>query len=590
MSATAAPPISEPSAPPAGARPSSDERLARQVSRGSERAFTQLYTRHHQALYRYCRSILRDEEDAGDVLQSAMTRAFVALRSGERDLAVRPWLFRIAHNEAISLIRKRRHEPAPLVERPDPIDLDRAIEQRERVATLLSDLRTLPERQRAALVMRELSGLSIEEIAAALSISSGAAKQVIFEARTSLHELAEGRAMDCEPVRHLLSERDGRVLRGRKIRAHLRSCARCRDFRAAIATRPAELRALAPPIPVAAAGSVLSGVLAAAGGGHTAGGVAATASGAGAGAGAGGLSGGALGAHGASLAIKALAGVAVVGAAAGTARLTVLAPVHHRHPHAHIGSLSHRPAGAHTPAPAPPGVATSAHTPGGPARGPQRGVRERPHRATGRGAARPATRAPRAPASRSSTAGGPAPRATAAPGLPPQSPPRANASPRAQSIATPSTAGQQGPHGHTGARSGPHRADHAPSSHKLEHPHKLEHGHGQKHAHGSENGRHLGRGHRTRPPSATPSQPSGAPPAAPQTQGEGKGQGKGEGETKGKAKGKATVETKGKGKGKGAASSAPEATGAQGTGTSAERPPEGTAHTHASPGTSKTHP
>jgi DNA-directed RNA polymerase specialized sigma24 family protein len=64
-------------------RPSSDERLARLVSRGSARAFAALYQRHHQALYRYCRSIVRDEDDAQDALQSAMTRALVALRAEE---------------------------------------------------------------------------------------------------------------------------------------------------------------------------------------------------------------------------------------------------------------------------------------------------------------------------------------------------------------------------------------------------------------------------------------------------------------------------------------------------------------------------
>jgi hypothetical protein len=53
------------------ARLSSDERLARLVSRGNAGAFAVLYRRHHQVLYRYCRSIVRDEDDAQDALQSA---------------------------------------------------------------------------------------------------------------------------------------------------------------------------------------------------------------------------------------------------------------------------------------------------------------------------------------------------------------------------------------------------------------------------------------------------------------------------------------------------------------------------------------
>ena len=61
-----------------GERLSSDEWLARRVSMGSARAFAVLYRRHHQALYRYCRSIVHDEDDAQDALQSAMMRALAA--------------------------------------------------------------------------------------------------------------------------------------------------------------------------------------------------------------------------------------------------------------------------------------------------------------------------------------------------------------------------------------------------------------------------------------------------------------------------------------------------------------------------------
>src|SRR6516162_4747099 len=73
-----------------GGRLLSDERLTRLVSKGSARAFAVLYQRHHQALYRYCRSIVRNQEDAQDALQSAMMRALEALQARERDLAVRP--------------------------------------------------------------------------------------------------------------------------------------------------------------------------------------------------------------------------------------------------------------------------------------------------------------------------------------------------------------------------------------------------------------------------------------------------------------------------------------------------------------------
>src|SRR5579872_7456114 len=90
---------------------SDDERLAGLIGGGSERAFTVLYERYHQPLYRYCRSIVRDDSDAEDALQSAFARAFAALRRGQRKAPLRPWLFQIAHNEAISQLR-RRHSVA----------------------------------------------------------------------------------------------------------------------------------------------------------------------------------------------------------------------------------------------------------------------------------------------------------------------------------------------------------------------------------------------------------------------------------------------------------------------------------------------
>src|SRR5205807_3565951 len=123
--------------------------------------------------------------------------------------------------------------------------------------TVLGDLRNLPERQRAALLLRELSGLSHTEIAVALNTSVGAAKQAIFEARQGLLELEEGRAMRCDHVQRIVSAGDGRALRGRRLRAHLGSCASCATFAAAVPRRRAELTAVIPLLPAAAATSVL---------------------------------------------------------------------------------------------------------------------------------------------------------------------------------------------------------------------------------------------------------------------------------------------------------------------------------------------
>ena len=327
-------------------RLASDERLAQLVARGNERAFALLYERHHVALYRYCRSIVRNEEDAQDALQSAVMRALAALRGSERDIAVRPWLFRIVHNEAISLLRRRPPSGDPIDERElAHVSVERTVEERERLATLVSDIQALGERQRAALLMRELSGLSIEEIAASLSTTPGAAKQALFEARTQLHELAEGRAMECETVRRTLSERDGRVLRGRKLRAHLRACAGCVQFRTLIDARGADLRALVPPLPAAGALAAIAHHAADIGAGHGSEAVASASVG---------------GTAAASIVAKAATGVAVMAAAtAGTVQFTQQRHVpsaraehsapHAARPHGNAPSVAHR-GGAHEPA------------------------------------------------------------------------------------------------------------------------------------------------------------------------------------------------------------------------------------------------
>ncbi len=310
---------------------SSDERLARLVSRGSTPAFASLYQRHHQALYRYCRSVVCDEQDAQDALQSTMANAFLALRSGERDLAVRPWLFAIAHNESVSILRKRRaNDPLAQEHEPSGASVEQTVEGRERLRMLVRDLGALPERQRAALLMRELSGLGIGEIAQALSVSPGAAKQTIFQARSSLHEFAEGRAMECERVRRAISDGDRRALRARKLDSHLRACAGCRDFRVLIDTRTADLRALAPPLPATAASAMLAGVLAHGTGPGYASGAAA------------GAAGGLANHAAASLVAKGLVGAAVIAAAtAGTLHLA-RGPAKHGHTPTHATARAQR--------------------------------------------------------------------------------------------------------------------------------------------------------------------------------------------------------------------------------------------------------
>lgn len=236
----------------------SDERLAKLVGQGDHAAFELLYKRYQRPLHRYCLWLLRNETDAEDALQSAFVSALQALRREHRDAPVRPWLFRIAHNESISTVRRRRSEAELTGFDAQTASLEDRVEERENLALLVADLRDLPDRQRAALLMRELSGLSHKEIALALGASVDAAKQSIYEARGSLQAFTEGRAMGCDQVQRLISDADGRMLRGRRVRAHIRHCPRCAAFAAAIGDRSRQLRALAPGVPPTAAAGLLA--------------------------------------------------------------------------------------------------------------------------------------------------------------------------------------------------------------------------------------------------------------------------------------------------------------------------------------------
>lgn len=277
----------------------SDERLTRRACGGDERAFAAIFRRYHQPLYRFCLAIVGNPEDAQDALQNTMIKVLRALPGEERTIELKPWLYRIAHNEAIDLLRRRR-ETRPLdIEQAAPgYGLAEDAATRERLRRLLTDLRELPERQRDVLVMRELSGLEFEEIGAALDTSDAVARQTLYEARQSLRQMEEGREMSCGEVTRALSDGDGRVIRRRDVRAHLRSCSGCRAFRDEIKGRQHDLAAISP-LPAAAVAGMLQG-LAGGSGAASGGGLVAA------------LGGGAAKTIGASAAAKGVATVAAV--------------------------------------------------------------------------------------------------------------------------------------------------------------------------------------------------------------------------------------------------------------------------------------
>ena len=368
--------VSVPAAAPALCPPAaalklmSDERLARWAAKGSQPAFAVIFERHHQALHRYCQSIVGNGHDAADALQNTMLKAMRALPGETRTIALKPWLYRIAHNESISLLRARRgHSDLDAAAHVGDPGAETIVESRERLRDLTADLGELTEQQRGTLLMRELAGLEFDEISAALQLSATAAKQSVYEARCALQSLEEGRAMDCDVIRRTLSDGDRRTLRNLKIRGHLRACAGCRDFEAALRQRPAHLAALTPALPLAAAASILQGLLGAGtGAGHGGGGLLAA------------ISGGAKSIGGTSLATT-VATVAVIAASVGGVAVTVPAVDAPDEPRSCAVGAAHHPRSRGVAAPVPRLRARTQRTDGQAAPSPR--VEARPRRRAG---------------------------------------------------------------------------------------------------------------------------------------------------------------------------------------------------------------
>jgi RNA polymerase sigma factor (sigma-70 family) len=247
-----------------------ERRLARRAARGDRDAFTAIFRRFQQDLYRYCAAILGNSEDAQDALQNTMVKALGALPGERREIDLKPWLYRIAHNESIDLIRRRR-QTVPLEDDglPAGAGLAEQVEMRHRLRQLLADVGELPERQRGALLMREAGGLEFEEIAAALGTTPGVARQTVYEARLGLREMDAGRNMECTAVTKALSDGDGRIRRRRDLTAHLKACPECRLFAEEIDSRRRALASISP-LPALAAAALLQGL---AGGGGSSGAV-----------------------------------------------------------------------------------------------------------------------------------------------------------------------------------------------------------------------------------------------------------------------------------------------------------------------------
>jgi len=287
---------------------------------GNPGAFETIVDRYQGRLLGFCRQMLGSTEDAEDVLQEVFVNAYRAMLADEREINLRPWLYRIARNRCLNHLRKPTADAQESMDQVPTVEAASTAEKvhnREEFRQLLTDVSKLPETQRSALLLREMDAMSYEEIAQAMETSVPSVKSLLVRARISLAEASQARQLTCGEVRIDLAEAaEGlRKLSG-PVRRHVRDCEECSDFRAQLRSNDKVLAALVPVGPLVALKGFIFGKLGL--GGAGAGSAATTGAGAtGAVGGAGAV--GSAGAVGAALSSgSAAGGLGAVGGAIGT--------------------------------------------------------------------------------------------------------------------------------------------------------------------------------------------------------------------------------------------------------------------------------
>jgi RNA polymerase sigma factor (sigma-70 family) len=283
------------------------------ISAGHTAAFETVYDRHHRGLLAFCRHLLSSKEEAEDALQHTFASAYRALTGdGTPPIALKPWLYTIARNRCLTVLRARRPQEVTDDEQGDATvvsGLAEAVQQRADLRDLVSDLHRLPDDQRAALVLFEMGDNSHAEIAEVLSVSREKVKALVFQAREGLLRARTARDTPCAEIRRDLSSRTRALPRRGVVRGHLDRCAACAAFDLEVRRQRAALAIILPVVPsLELKGSVLGPMLG--GGASIAGGSAALAGGGavGAGAGAAGLASAGGAAGGASVAAGGIGG------------------------------------------------------------------------------------------------------------------------------------------------------------------------------------------------------------------------------------------------------------------------------------------
>ena len=195
----------------------SDQELVALVRGGQPSAFDTLVTRYQSRLLWFCLQMLRSKEDAEDALQEVFAAAFNAILADEREIEVRPWLYRIARNRCLNQLRRATTVGVDSMDHhcaENGRTLVEKVVSRLEFRDLVTDVQALPDTQRTALLLREIDGFTYRHIAAAMDTTVPSVKSLLVRARVGLLDSAAVRDTPAPP-------------RGRE-RARVRSRARAR--------------------------------------------------------------------------------------------------------------------------------------------------------------------------------------------------------------------------------------------------------------------------------------------------------------------------------------------------------------------------
>ena len=217
------------------------------VRSGDESAFAELYSRYGGPILGYVGGILGDQGRAEDVTQDVFVSALRAMRSSDRAIAFKPWIYEIARNACIDDFRRRQRSrevsadgDQAVADRRDHVAAAPSphaqLERRQQLDNLRGAFSGLTNKQHKVLMLRELEGCSYEQIAQKTGMSIPKVESTLFRARRRLgyeyDEIASGRR--CEQVHHVIDNGGDEALRAlglrerRRFARHISHCQPCR--------------------------------------------------------------------------------------------------------------------------------------------------------------------------------------------------------------------------------------------------------------------------------------------------------------------------------------------------------------------------